>query len=229
MKKTSRADLEKERPTFFLLGFTVALATLFVLLEWSSEEDFSSDWAGLASLYMEDSRPSEEQMIQTPGESTVEEIEQPDSRPIVYEDFNPLEEPIEDEQNIILIEENALAQISELTHEEILRELEDNKVYIMADTMPQYPGGMNELYRFLFRNTVYPPSAISLKKQGQVWCSFIVGMDGSITDIRVEKGVYISLDQEAVRVLQSMPAWIPGTQNGKPVRVKCYLPFVFRL
>ena len=233
MKKTSRANLEKERPTFFLLGFTVALATLFVLLEWSSKKDFSSDLAGLISLYMENSLPSEELSIQMPGESTlpIENQKKKEEQPVVYEDFSPVEEILVEEQDIIthLFEENASAQLSELMHEEILNELEENKIYISVDTMPQFPGGINELHRFLFKNTVYPASAISLRKQGQVWCSFIVNSDGSITDIHVEKGVYISLDQEAVKVLQAMPNWKPGVRNGKPVRVKCYLPFVFRL
>jgi protein TonB len=105
----------------------------------------------------------------------------------------------------------------------------EEQAFIHADLMPQYPGGPVAMNRYLFDNLKYPTSASSQNIEGRVWCSFIVGRDGSLGDIQVEKSVYLSLDQEAVRVLRTMPAWSPGIVRGCPARVKVYLPIVFKL
>ena len=79
--------------------------------------------------------------------------------------------------------------------------------------------GMKGLMAFLSRNVKYPVKAEENGIQGRVICSFIVETDGSISDVKVEIPVDPSLDKEAIRVVKSMPNWIPGTQMGKPVRV----------
>lgn len=75
----------------------------------------------------------------------------------------------------------------------------------------------------------YPQQAIDAKAQGKVFLSFVVEKDGHISDIVVERGVGHGLDEEAVRVLKSAPAWKPGIQNGHPVRVKFTMPITFQL
>ncbi|MBQ0074945.1 MAG: energy transducer TonB [Prevotella sp.] len=106
---------------------------------------------------------------------------------------------------------------------------EENKVFDVVEQMPSYPGGMGALMQYLSSHIKYPVIAEENGIQGRVICTFVVERDGSITDVRIAKSVDPSLDKEAVRVVSSMPRWIPGKQNGSAVRVKYTLPVTFRL
>ena len=106
---------------------------------------------------------------------------------------------------------------------------EENKVFDVVEQMPSYPGGMGALMQYLSSHIKYPAIAEENGIQGRVICTFVVERDGSITDVRIAKSVDPSLDKEAMRVVSSMPRWIPGKQNGSAVRVKYTLPVTFRL
>jgi protein TonB len=106
---------------------------------------------------------------------------------------------------------------------------EENKVFDVVEQMPSYPGGMGALMQYLSSHIKYPAIAEENGIQGRVICTFVVERDGSITDVRIAKSVDPSLDKEAMRVVSSMPKWIPGKQNGSAVRVKYTLPVTFRL
>ena len=106
---------------------------------------------------------------------------------------------------------------------------EETKVFDVVEQMPSFPGGDAELMKYLNEHMKYPVVAEENGIQGRVICTFVVERDGSITDVKVVKSVDPSLDKEAVRVLKSMPKWIPGRQNGSPVRVKYTVPVTFRL
>lgn len=103
------------------------------------------------------------------------------------------------------------------------------KVFSVVEHMPEFPGGAPELYQYLARNIKYPKSAMERKVQGRVISQFVVKKDGSITDVKIVKGVDAELDAEAVRVISGMPKWKPGMQNGKAVDVKYTVPVTFRL
>ncbi len=104
-----------------------------------------------------------------------------------------------------------------------------NTVYTMVEQMPSYPGGETELIKYILGNLRYPASAKANKIEGKVICSCVINENGKVTDVRVEKSVDPDLDYEAKRVIENMPNWIPGKQNGKACRVKYSLPIVFRL
>ena len=106
---------------------------------------------------------------------------------------------------------------------------EETKVFDVVEQMPSFPGGPSALMQFLSSNIKYPVVAEENGVQGRVVCTFVVEKDGSITDVRVIKSVDPSLDKEAMRVVKSMPRWIPGKQNGSAVRVKYTVPVTFRL
>ena len=106
---------------------------------------------------------------------------------------------------------------------------EPEKVFDMVEQMPTFPGGQQELMAYLGKNIKYPTIAQENGTQGRVIIQFVVERDGTITDVHVARGVDPYLDKEAVRVVQSMPKWIPGKQNGKAVRVKFTVPVMFRL
>ncbi|HNX88154.1 MAG TPA: TonB family protein [Paludibacteraceae bacterium] len=114
-------------------------------------------------------------------------------------------------------------------HKVIVAEEEPEKVFEVVEQPPSFPGGDAALMEYLNNNISYPTIAQENSIQGKVTCSFVVGKDGSIQDVRVERSVDASLDKEAVRVIRSMPKWIPGRQGGNAVKVKYYLPVSFRL
>lgn len=92
---------------------------------------------------------------------------------------------------------------------------------------PSFPGGDNLLLRYINKHRHYPKAAYKKGVQGRVTCAFIVNADGSISNVQVIKGVEASLNEEAVRIFRSMPAWNPGRINGQavPVRVIRAVPF----
>ena len=102
-------------------------------------------------------------------------------------------------------------------------------VFDEVDEMPQFPGGMAGLMQYLSVNVRYPEDAKESGAQGRVIVSFIVEKDGSISNAKVTKPTYSSLDEEALRVVSAMPKWVPGKQNGEAVRVKYAVPVSFRL
>ena len=104
-----------------------------------------------------------------------------------------------------------------------------NDVHEIATKMPSYPGGFQELFKYLQNNINYPPQATIAHIEGRVIVAFIVEKDGSLTGVRIAKSVHPSLDEEAVRVVSAMPNWIPGEEDGHPVRVRYVLPITFNL
>jgi len=102
-------------------------------------------------------------------------------------------------------------------------------VFDKVDEMPHFPDGMAGLMQYLSTNVRYPKDAKESGTQGSVIVSFIVEKDGSISNAKVTKPTYSSLDEEALRVVSAMPKWVPGKQNGEAVRVKYAVPVSFRL
>ena len=105
----------------------------------------------------------------------------------------------------------------------------DNDAFNVVEHMPEFPGGAVEMMKFLNENVKYPEAAEKTGTQGRVIVQFIVEADGSITNVKVVKNVSEEIDAEAVRVINAMPKWKPGSQSGKPVRVKYTIPVTFRL
>ena len=103
------------------------------------------------------------------------------------------------------------------------------EVYEVADKMPEFPGGMTGLMQHLSKNIRYPAEAHTNNIQGRVVVSVIINTEGKVTNAKIVQGVAPSLDAEALRVTGTMPDWIPGTKEGKPVNVKYTFPVVFRL
>ena len=104
-----------------------------------------------------------------------------------------------------------------------------NGTFVIVESQPEFPGGMGELMRFLQKNLRYPAAARQARVQGKVIVEFLVGTDGSISDIKVKHSVCPELDAEAMRVIGLMPKWRPGEQRGKAVSVRYEMPIEFRL
>ena len=233
-KKSLRADIEKERPVYFLMGFIVVLSSFFVLMEWESMPPDELDWQSLIPVYVESEFIGNvESLPPFPiSEEVVLEIEIPQ---IVYEDYKvvedviPIDEFFTDSPSSPIVETETLPEETKETEESLPEgSPESDEVYTNPDVFPEFPGGRTALSRFILQNTQYPSVALKQRIKGRVWCSFIVNKDGSVSTIQIEQGVYSFLDDEALRVLNLMPSWVPGRSNGQTVRVKVYLPIVFK-
>jgi protein TonB len=241
VKKSSEADLEKGKSTFSLLGFAVVLSCFYVLLEWRSSDFEANDLNFLQPVFVEQEYSEN---ISVPDIQEEEEKPLPLEEPVpvpkmAFEDYNivdkideaEIQEKTEaelqptpaEEEEIVEKERKKLLDVSTNTDSDA------DAVYTSAEVMPQFPGGYLALIRYIYDHTKYPTAALKQKIEGRVWCSFIVNKDGSISDISVEEGVYIFLDEEAIRVLSSMPNWSPALVDKKEVRMKIYLPIVFKL
>jgi TonB family protein len=109
------------------------------------------------------------------------------------------------------------------------RVVHEDSVYFIADQMPQFPGGDNELLEFITKNIHYPATARTKKIQGRVYIQFVVERDGSVRRAKIIKRIGGGCDEEALRVVQAMPKWSPGKVHGTPVQVQFTLPVKFSL
>lgn len=103
------------------------------------------------------------------------------------------------------------------------------ETFMVVEQMPEYPGGMSALMKYLGDHVKYPTEAQKAKEQGRVIVQFVVETDGSVSNIKVVRSVSPLLDAEAIRVMSMMPKWKPGMQRGEAVRVKFTVPVTFRL
>lgn len=125
--------------------------------------------------------------------------------------------------------EEEFEKILQIPNEEEEEEEEEELIFTVVEQMPEFPGGKSNLLSFLSQNVKYPSEAQTKGIQGRVTCSFVVNRDGSITDVEVVHSVNTLLDKEAIRVINSMPKWIPGKNKGRFIRVKHTVPITFRL
>lgn len=107
--------------------------------------------------------------------------------------------------------------------------VDEERIYTMPEALAEFPGGQDALMMYLSKNIQYPEDAKTAKKEGVVYISFVVNQDGRINEVKVLRGLYPSLDKEAIRVISKMPNWKPGTQNGRAVRTQFNLPIRFLL
>ena len=235
-KKTPRADIDRNRGIYLWMGFVVALSTLFVLLEWESSPPDLSDWQSLVPAFEEsdwDDLLAPELLDEYLSKKDNPETEFREVTPgIVFEGYQIADEvPLLEELLLdsLLLMTKSIPKIPPNELETLKNnEAKEETIHTQADVMPQFSGGQIELVRFIYKHVQYPSAALKQRIQGRVWCSFIVNKDGAVSDLQIEKGIYSFLDDEAIRVLRLMPAWIPGKIDNEPVRVKVYVPIVFK-
>lgn len=103
------------------------------------------------------------------------------------------------------------------------------EVYMIVEQMPEFPEGNDKLKEYILSNTQYPQEAIEKGVEGKVFVGFVVEKDGSIGDVELLRGIGYGCDEEAMRVVRSLPKWNPGKQYGKTVRVRYQIPVFFKL
>ena len=111
----------------------------------------------------------------------------------------------------------------------ILEKPMEEEVFTVVEVNPEFKGGVNEMMKFLREHIIYPEDAKEIGIEGKVLIQFIVHKDGQLSDFKIIKKVYPSVDREAIRVGQKMPNWSPGKNNGNIVSVRVVIPIIFKL
>lgn len=225
VKKAPVADLEGKKTTWLLVGYIFILALMFVAFEWTQRDKVETgEIITVAPITFEEEiipiTLQEKPVAPAPAEA----------KPIA-EVIQIVEDDAQIEETIIASTEDTGPQIEIKDFEHVVVEepQKEEEIFMVVEKMPEFPGGMAELMKFLQKNIKYPSISQENGVQGRVIVQFVVNSDGSIVDPVVMKSVDPYLDKEALRVVKSMPKWNPGEQRGKPVRVKFTLPVQFRL
>ncbi len=223
IKKSEQASLESDKLVYVLMGLVFVLSMVYVALEWTEREVTKYEVTDTEFLF------EEEVEIQ----QTTQETPPPPPPPAVQEVevLNVVEDNVETESIEVNTEDDKEAEVVIAAPVEApVEEEEEEVIFKVVETMPEFPGGSKALFKYLSENVKYPVIAQENGIQGRVICQFTINKDGSIVDVEVVRsGGDPSLDKEAVRVIKSMPKWNPGKQRGKPVRVKYTVPVNFKL
>ncbi len=225
IKKSEQADLERGKGTSLLIGFVIALGVMFVALEWTQREVEDN-----SELYTARDVSINEEMvpITLPEKKTVP----PPPAAVTKADIIEIVEDDADiEEDIMASTEDNVewVDLDDYDVVEVEPEPEEEEIFMVVEDQPEFPGGTAALLEYLRKNIKYPAICRENNIQGRVLVTFIVNKDGAIVEPEVVKSVNPSLDKEALRVISTMPNWKPGSQRGKPVRVKYTVPVNFRL
>ena len=226
LKKNPKADLEKRRGLYLEIGLVVILVAALVAFNVKSyDKEEKEQVERMASEEIEDV------VIQTQQEELPPPP--PPEAPEVTTEFEIVEDDavIENEVDMSAFQRQEEATNIEITpvvvEEE--EEEEEQQIFTVVENDPEFPGGMEALYKYLRQNIKYPQLARDNNITGRVYVTFVVERDGSIANPRVLKDIGGGCGQEAIRVVKSMPKWTPGKQRGKAVRVQFNLPVSFNL
>ena len=226
VKKSPKANLEKHRSTFILIGLVFAVSVLFFAFEWTSATEKVDEAIIVQDVLAEEEIEITRRDAEPPPPPPPPPVEEtPEIIQVVEEEVQSrFEINVEDDQSQRQAQTYVPPPPPQPKEEAVTEE-----IFVVVEEQPEYPGGNAAMMQFLSNNIRYPVIAQENGIQGRVICNFVVERDGSITDVQVVRGVDPSLDREAVRVIQQMPRWKPGKQRGQAVRVRFTLPVVFRL
>jgi TonB family protein len=122
-----------------------------------------------------------------------------------------------------------LNEVKEKMNADMVLDVNTDEVYMVTDIMPEFPGGEVAMKKFVAQNLVYPKMAMSDGIKGRVIVSFVIAKDGKILDSKVMRGIGKECDNEALRIVNTMPKWKPGQHNGKPASVRFTMPIMFSI
>ena len=220
-RKTPKADLEGKKAIFFEIGLVIALALVFFSFNYKSYEKRTINLIQRkAQNVTQEIVPITEQKVKPPPPpppKAVTQIKIVNNNVKVNDDVD------------IDVEANMNPKVADYVPPEEEDSVPEQHIFMVVEQMPSFPGGMGALMKYLATHIHYPELAKESGIQGRVFINFVVEPDGSIDHVKVLRGIGGGCDEEAIRVVKSMPKWIPGKQRGKPVRVSFNLPVKFTL
>jgi len=221
VKKNPKVDLEKKRPILLEIGFIISLALVFAGFQYKSSDNTKNTLGSLGDMQVE------EEIIPITRQ---QEIKKPPPPPKVVEELNIVKNDVKIDKEV-KIEDSEADENTAITQVVVQPEEEEDEVvnFYVIENKPKFPGGQAAMFKYIAEHTKYPEIAKENGITGKVFVQFVIGKDGSVTNVKVIRGVDPYLDKEAVRVVKSMPKWKPGSQRGKPVKVSFQLPINFTL
>lgn len=222
LKKSPKADLEAKRRIFLQVGLVLSLAVVLLAFEWKNYERKVADLGTLEMDFVEE----EDIPI------TRQETNPTPPPPEPSTELNIVDDDVEIEEEFVIdVEATATTVVKEYVPIVVEKEAEivEEVIFTVVEENPGFPGGEEERMRYLQQNLKYPQMARESGIQGTVYVTFVVEKDGSITDVRILRGIGGGCDEEAARVVKTMPRWNPGKQRGQAVRVQFNLPIRFVL
>ncbi len=226
IKKSEKASLENKRLLFVEIGFVVALLAVLFAFEWSSKEKADT------SLLAENKELIEEEIIPITQETPPPPPEMA-KIPILSDQIDIIDDDIKINDNIINTEDDASLGVEIQDYvEEVKEEVveEETIPFQLVEEKPKFQGGdANDFTKWVNQRLVYPDVAKENGVQGRVMLQFTVNTDGSVSGVKVLRGVDPSLDKEAVRVVSMSPKWTPGKQRDRKVKVTYTFPVIFQL
>ncbi|HSB92533.1 MAG TPA: energy transducer TonB [Flavitalea sp.] len=222
-KKTERADLDRQRPLIFSISLLITMCLVIFAFEYRSIDQKKIDIQVKSIETMEEIMEVPPTEIAPPPPPAV-------VQPQIVEVANDEEirEEIKVEFDMEVTEETKVQEFT--VYEQPVEEKENpEEIFLVVEQTATPQGGMVAFYKYVNSNLRYPAQALRMQIQGRVFVEFVVDRDGSITNVLVVKGIGAGCDEEAARVVQHAPQWIPGKQRGKPVRQRMVLPITFKL
>jgi protein TonB len=221
-KKSAKADLESKRWLFIEIGLIVVLALVYMAFEMKSYETISMDQYERVEVLIE------EEMVEITQHEKIDLPPPPPQQPILLHAVD---------DNIVIADDIVIDAEATITTEVEAREwtrpveetIVEEEIFIIVEQNPEYPGGDEARLNFLRNNIKYPQMAREAGIQGTVYVSFVVEKDGSVTQVKILRGIGGGCDEEAIRVTRMMPKWKSGKQRGKEVRVSYNMPIKFTL
>ncbi len=225
-RKTEKANLENKRLLFVEIGFVAALLAVLFCFNWSSKEKQDD------TLFAENSEIIEEEMVPITQETPPPPPETP-KIPVLSDIIDIVDDNIEVDNNIIDLEdsEGLGVEIMDYIEETVEEVVEEEAIpFQLVEQKPSFQGGdANAFSKWVAQNLNYPEIAKENGVQGRVMLQFKVNANGTVSDVKVLRGVDPSLDKEAVRVVSSSPKWEPGRQRDRAVPVTYTFPVIFQL
>jgi len=222
-KKSPKANLENKKLLFMQIGLIISL-----FVAWLAFEHKSYDKREIDPSLLNRTVEVDEEMV----EITKQDEQKP--QPVEMPKQTTQLEIVDDNVEVEDIEINAEVDQTEVLEEYVAPEIEEDEVveqeiFQIVEEMPAFPGGDQKLLEYVAKNIKYPQIARESGIQGRVFIGFVVEPDGSVSNVKVLRGIGGGCDEEAVRVIKSMPKWKPGKQRGKAVRVSYQIPVMFKL
>ena len=227
IKKSEKANLENKKLLFIEIGLIISLAITYVAFEWTSTETNVSTLEAEAEVVLE------EEIIPITQETPPPPPAAP-KIPVLSDQIDIVDDEIEvDDDMFMNLEDDANTGVEIMDYVEAVEEeqIEEEAIpFQLVEEKPSFQGGdANKFSKWVGKNLVYPEIAKENGVQGRVTLQFTVETNGKVTNVKVLRGIDPSLDKEAVRVVSSSPAWKPGKQRDRAVRVTYTFPVIFQL
>ena len=226
IKKTPKADLENRRTLYTEIGLVVALLVVWGAFSYSTKEK------AVASLGEDTQVVEVEDMVPITQETPPPPPEAP-KIPVLSDQIDIVEDDIKVEDNFMSLEDDANLGVEIMDYVEEVKEevVEEEAIpFQLVEEKPSFNGGdANEFSKWVNSKLQYPEIAKENGVQGRVTLQFTVNPDGSVSNVKVLRGVDSSLDKEAVRVVSQSPKWKPGKQRDRAVKVTYTFPVIFQL